>query len=56
MKKRVTIAISEEADAMLDAIAARDRRQRGAVIELLIRAAHGATPDVRESPRSSRSL
>lgn len=44
-KKRVTITISAEADQMLGAIAARDMRSRGSVVEVLLRAAHGGTQD-----------
>lgn len=40
---RVTLTISDDADQMLDELAARDMRSRGAVVEILIRAARSAT-------------
>lgn len=52
-KSRITITLSTEADKMLDGLAARDMRSRGAVVELLIRAAHSGTPVPQESRLSA---
>lgn len=43
MKNRITITITTDADRMLDALAREQMRSRGAVIEMLIKAARSGT-------------
>lgn len=43
MKNRITITLTAEADQMLDALAREQMRSRGAVVEMLLRAAQSGT-------------